>query len=238
MAAENKSMAQPTLAAAPARSQDAAATPTSTPTPAPASSTSTRGRGRGGRGGRGRGRGGSRGASNAAASSASINPTSNGNGNSTPSNQGAESNKPAPTTARGRGGTRRGRAKAFPDSRVQAAYERQRDLKSLYQSIASALKPALQELADRTMDDLLQNPEAFKESYEYLPISNQLEKNFNDRLHAISVQAEMDQQLAERTFEHEHAIAHQSFQVSLVFFHPFNLVSFSSLLTSLLELDG
>ena len=100
----------------------------------------TRGRGRG-RGGRGRGRGGGRGASNAGVAKSTA-------------------------TRGGRGGTRRGRAKNFSDSRVQAAYERQRHLKATYQAVAHALKPALQELAERSVDELLQNPDKYKDTSE------------------------------------------------------------------------
>ncbi|CAH0043271.1 unnamed protein product [Clonostachys solani] len=145
-----------------------------------------RGRGRGGRGGRGRGRGGGRGASSA---------------NVTKST----------TTRGGRGGTRRGRAKNFQDSRVQAAYERQRDLKATYQAVAQALKPALQELAERNIDDLLQNPERHAEVEEHYPVIRQLQANYTNRLAEHDKRLECDLNLAESNYNHEQYVIEQEF---------------------------
>ncbi|KAK2593407.1 hypothetical protein QQS21_008895 [Conoideocrella luteorostrata] len=147
----------------------------------------TRGRGRGGRGGRGRGRGGGRGASNAAVSK------------STPA-------------SRGRGGTRRGRVKNFSDSRVQAAYERQRDLKATYQAVAFALKPALQELAERTVDDMLQKPDSHKQAKEYMPIVEELADRLDNRLRECDRRFDCDMNLAKHSFSAEKYVTEKEFQ--------------------------
>ena len=147
----------------------------------------TRGRGRG-RGGRGRGRGGGRGASNTGVT------------------------KPTATRG-GRGGTRRGRAKNFTDSRVQAAYERQRHLKATYQAVAHALKPALQELAERSIDELLQNPDKYKDTSEYYPVIDQLRSNLEQKLARHDKRLEMNLKLAETTHEHEQYVLNQEFKV-------------------------
>jgi hypothetical protein len=148
---------------------------------------STRGRGRG-RGGRGRGRGGGRGAS-----SAGVTKT---------------------TTSRGgRGGTRRGRAKNFSDSRVQAAYERQRDLKATYQAVAHALKPALQELAERSVDDLLQNPDKYKDVNEFYPVVSQLRANLEGKLAMHKRRLECDLELAKSSFDSDHYVIEQEYAV-------------------------
>lgn len=171
-----------------------AAAPAAAATPAPASGRG--GRGRGGRGGRGRGRGGARGGANS----------------TTTANAGIS--KPAASVRGGRGGTRRGRAKTFPESRVQAAYERQRDLKSLYQSVAAVLKPALQELADRSIEELMSDPDAYKRATQYLPLMAELDERLQSRLNQISARTELDQHLADKTYEAEQAIIHQEFHVS------------------------
>lgn len=152
-------------------------------------STSTRGRGRGGRGGRGRGRGGGRGG-NANAGVAKLT-----------------------STRGGRGGTRRGRAKNFSDSRVQAAYERQRDLKATYQAVAHALKPALQELAERNIDELLQNPDMYKNTAEYGPIMSCLQQNFKKQLNEVRSRMEWDLKLAKDMLDAERYVIEQEFQV-------------------------
>lgn len=150
---------------------------------------SNRGRGRGGRGGRGRGRGGGRGTSNAAIS------------------------KSTNASSRGRGGTRRGRVKNFSDSRVQAAYERQRDLKATYQAVAFALKPALQELAERTVDDMLQKPDSYKQADEYLPIVGQLKDKLDNKLRECDRRLECDLTLAKHSFDADQYVAEKEFQV-------------------------
>ena len=168
----------------------------------PAREPATRGRGRGGRGGRGsRGRGGGRGASNAAVSKTA-------------------------TTKAGRGGSRRGRAKNFTDSRVQAAYERQRHLKATYQAVAHALKPALQELAERTIDDMLQNPEAFKDTEEFYPVIRELQENLEKKLAQHKRELEMNLKLAEDGFTYNKYVADQEFVVR-IFHLSFRLAEIS-----------
>ncbi|OAA44783.1 hypothetical protein NOR_03537 [Metarhizium rileyi] len=161
-----------------------------TSSPAREPATSTRGRGRGGRGGRGRGRGGGRGTSNAALSKSTA-------------------------ASRGRGGTRRGRVKNFSDSRVQAAYERQRDLKATYQAVAYALKPVLQELAERSVDEMLQKPDIYKQAKEYQPIVRQLKEKLDNKLRECDRRLECDLNLAEHSFKADQYVAEQEFQNAL-----------------------
>lgn len=147
-----------------------------------------RGRGRGGRGGRGRG--GGRGASHTTVSKIT-------------------------TTKPGRGGVRRGRAKSFNDSRVQAAYERQRHLKATYQAVAHALKPALQELAERNIEDALQNQDAHKHADEHLPVIRQLRRNLERKLAEHDRRLRWDLKLAEDMFHADNYVAEQEFTVRI-----------------------
>lgn len=156
---------------------------------APPTSAPTRGRGRGGRG-RGRGRGGGRGASQAAG-------------------------LPKTTATRGgRGGVRRGRAKNFSDSRVQAAYERQRDLKSVYQTVTAALKPALQELAERNVDEILADPDRFRNVDEHLPVISQLQDRLHKALDQSENRLELDLDAAQKRLEGDEYMINQQFEVS------------------------
>ncbi|KAF9761811.1 hypothetical protein IL306_003714 [Fusarium sp. DS 682] len=156
----------------------------------PAREPSTRGRGRGGRGRGGRGRGGGRGGSTAALSKAA-------------------------TAKAGRGGSRRGRAKNFADSRVQAAYERQRHLKANYQAVAHALKPALQELAERTVDDALQNPDKYKHVQEFIPVMEELQANLETKLAEHKRRLERDLELARHLHQADNYVAEQEFKNGL-----------------------
>ncbi|GKU03261.1 hypothetical protein FLAG1_05727 [Fusarium langsethiae] len=153
----------------------------------PAREPSTRGRGRGGRGRGGRGRGGGRGGSTAAVSKAA-------------------------TAKVGRGGSRRGRAKNFADSRVQAAYERQRHLKANYQAVAHALKPALQELAERTIDDAFQNPDKHKHAKEFIPLMQELQDNLDAKIAEYTRRYNRDMELAEHLRYADDYVAHKEYE--------------------------
>ncbi|KAL7918947.1 hypothetical protein ACQKWADRAFT_330152 [Trichoderma austrokoningii] len=153
----------------------------------------TRGRGRGGRGGRaGRGRGGGRGG---ASSTSGVSKTN--------------------FNKAGRGGTRRGRAKSFADSRVQAAYERQRDLKATYQAVAHALKPVLQELADRSIEELLQKSDGHRFAPEHWPVVEELNQRLAKKLSLFDRQLEANLILAESTYSAEQYVIKQEFENGL-----------------------
>lgn len=77
---------------------------------------------------------------------------------------------------------RRGRAKVYDHPRAQAAHERQRDLKTSYATIASSMKPALEELADRNLDRLRSDFDAHKEVDQYRQITGFLDQRLEDRL--------------------------------------------------------
>lgn len=119
------------------------------------------------------------------------------------------------STKPGRGGSRRGRAKSFTDSRVQAAYERQRDLKATYQAVAHAIKPALQELAERSIEEALKEPDFFKTVPEYKPLVRQLQSKFDGRLAQHHRRLECDLNLAKATYDAELYVAEREFQVRL-----------------------
>ncbi|KAF4975204.1 hypothetical protein FZEAL_7974 [Fusarium zealandicum] len=153
----------------------------------PAREPSARGRGRGGRGRGGRGRGGNRGGSTTALAKTA-------------------------TTKAGRGGSRRGRAKNFSDSRVQAAYERQRHLKATYQAVAHALKPALQELAERTIDEAIQNPDKYQHANEFVPVIRQLQSNLDRKLVEHKRRLDLDLELAEHLYNADNYVAEQEFK--------------------------
>lgn len=108
----------------------------------------------------------------------------------------------ASARARGKPATgRRGRAKVYETSRAQAAHERQRDLKNAYSTLAAAMKPALEELADRNLDRLKSDFNAHKEVDQYRDITSFLDRRRQDRLSEISTK--LAYSIACQTHQHE-----------------------------------
>lgn len=116
---------------------------------------------------------------------------------------------------RGRG---RGRNKTYTDSRVQAAYERQRELRELYSEVASAVKPALEELADQNLKLLLENPVHHKEVAEYEGLQSQLDAHFAEACRVAETKLKANLGIAKRTFDLNMEFTKQSYIVS-----PFSL---------------
>ncbi|KAJ2974073.1 hypothetical protein NQ176_g6248 [Zarea fungicola] len=120
---------------------------------------------------------------------------------------------------RGRGGSRLSTVAAvarLPSSPSQnpavAAYERQRDLKATYQAVAHAIKPALQELAERAIDEALAKPDHFKSVPEYLPVVRELQDRYQNRLAVTERRMKCDMELAKATYEAEVLVAEREFQ--------------------------
>ncbi|KAI0835570.1 hypothetical protein F5Y06DRAFT_275738 [Hypoxylon sp. FL0890] len=98
-----------------------------------------------------------------------------------------------PAAKKGGRGKGRGQKKVYTDPLTQAAYERQRELRELYSQVALAIKPALDELADETIKEITEDPEAHKEATEYFMVKDQLDS----RLEEVIQQA--DRELLVRT---------------------------------------
>ncbi|KAG4221104.1 hypothetical protein PC116_g30419, partial [Phytophthora cactorum] len=82
-------------------------------------------------------------------------------------------------TAAKKGGGRgkgRGQKKVYSDPRVQAAYERQRELRDLYSQVALAVKPALDEIADQNIKKLTESMDGHKGVPEYYTVQEQLDQ--------------------------------------------------------------
>lgn len=108
-------------------------------------------------------------------------PTKRGRGRG----RGGASRGAASARARGKPATgRRGRAKVYDNPRVQAAHERQRDLRNAWAALSGHMKPALEELANRNIKLLKDNFDAHKEVDEYEDIQDFLVDRLGDRLQA------------------------------------------------------
>ncbi|ORY70080.1 uncharacterized protein BCR38DRAFT_99239 [Pseudomassariella vexata] len=82
--------------------------------------------------------------------------------------------KPAPK--RGGRGKGRGRHKTYDDLRVQAAYERQKELRDLYSEVTSAAKPALEKLAEYSINQMIEDPTHHEEVAEFKEVQQQLDE--------------------------------------------------------------
>ncbi|KAL7626749.1 hypothetical protein AAE478_003523 [Parahypoxylon ruwenzoriense] len=95
-----------------------------------------------------------------------------------------------PAAKKGGRGKGRGQKKTYPDSRAQASYERQRELRDLYSQVSVAIKPALDEIADQTIKNLTENPNAHKEVAEYLVVQQQLDDQLEHVIQAANKELE------------------------------------------------
>ncbi|KAJ0161056.1 hypothetical protein CTA2_6846 [Colletotrichum tanaceti] len=86
--------------------------------------------------------------------------------------------KPAPIIGTGR----RGRFKQFADDKVQANYERQRELKASYAALANVVKPALQDLTSRAVKKLNKDETYHMLVPEYATIKEHADMRLDRRL--------------------------------------------------------
>jgi hypothetical protein len=110
----------------------------------------------------------------------------------------------------------RGRNKIYEDSRVQAAYERQKILRDLYSEVAGAIKPVLEDLADTTTKALIENPTAHMEVPEYDIVQRQLDDRLAETLNSINTEFRTKNAIATREYELNMAVTEKKFLVSLL----------------------
>lgn len=143
---------------------------------------------------------------------------------------------------RGRGGTarggasarargkpaagRRGRAKVYDNSRAQAAHERQRDLKNAYATLAAAMKPALEELAERNLDRLRSDFNAHKEVDQYHEITSFLDQRFKEREADLSTARDLSINTTTHELMAKNEYVQQGYQVCFLLFpfYPTSLI--------------
>ncbi|KAI0166341.1 hypothetical protein GGR57DRAFT_446395 [Xylariaceae sp. FL1272] len=117
----------------------------------------------------------------------------------------------APFTRGGGGPRGRGRNKRFEDARTQAAHDRQHMLRDLFSEVASAMKPALDHLADLNIKLMTDNPSAHREVHEYEEIQRQLDqrrdqamrradREFNTRTTVATREYQLNTEVTEKKF--------------------------------------
>ncbi len=128
---------------------------------------------------------------------------------------------------RGRGGRRN---KVYADARVQAAHERQQDLSILYNEVAKAIKPALEEVADSSIKALQEDPTFHHEFAEYWRVQEELDRDLASVIASADLQYSTGLSHAIRTLELDSEATRTQFQVSCI---TITLFSRSEKLTSL-----
>lgn len=81
-----------------------------------------------------------------------------------------------------------------------------------------AVKPALEEIADQSIKKLLEDPESYKETPEYLEVQQQLDDQLKKVIENADLELHTRFKMAERTCELERNRVEQSFQVCFLFF--------------------
>lgn len=119
--------------------------------------------------------------------------------------------KPAPKKGgRGKG---RGQKKTYEDPRVQAAYERQRELKDLYSTVSAAVKPALEEIADQSVKNLLQDPDSHRDCPEHDEVKQQLDDQYKHVIDTTETEYKTRLMISQRKLDLETERIRKSFQV-------------------------
>lgn len=113
---------------------------------------------------------------------------------------------------RGRG---RGRNKTYDHPHVQAAYERSKELRDVYQDVSSAMKPALEKLAEHTLTQMVDDPEFHKQVPEYSAIQNEIDDRLEATLRRLEAEERVKLQVIGTKYEIENEISHEKFIVSL-----------------------
>ncbi|KAK2604386.1 hypothetical protein N8I77_007323 [Diaporthe amygdali] len=106
---------------------------------------------------------------------------------------------------------RRGRQKVYETSRAQAAHERQRDLKNAYATVAAAMRPALEELADRNIDLLKSKFDAHQEVDQYTEITRFLDQRLQGRLSELDAKLKLSTATAQHEWDAKQDYTGQSF---------------------------
>ncbi|TDZ60699.1 hypothetical protein CTRI78_v004764 [Colletotrichum trifolii] len=119
-----------------------------------------------------------------------------------------EAPKPAPAAGTGR----RGRFKQFADDKVQAAYERQRELKSQYAALANAVKPALQDLASRDVKNITRDPEYHSRVPEFEVVTRDLQQRLDKRLAVLKNKYDLDRNMTLASRDHCAGAVQEIFQ--------------------------
>lgn len=111
-------------------------------------------------------------------------------------------------TGRGR------RQKVYDNVKAQAAHERMGELKAAFNNLTRAMKPALNELAERTLKKLTDEPEAAEMAPEAAEIHRFLDGRLGETIRSIDQERGLKVANAEKMFEKNKEVTKNAYQVS------------------------
>lgn len=106
---------------------------------------------------------------------------------------------------------RRGRQKLYDHPKPQAASERLKELKAAFSTVANALRPALEDLADRNLDALKPPSNAYRSIPEYDAVKSFLDARFQDQQHINDSRLAYETHLNEFIYEESGTITREGF---------------------------
>jgi hypothetical protein len=122
--------------------------------------------------------------------------------------------KPAqPKAASGRGR----RQKVYDSAKAQAAHERSLELKQAFSTLIKVVKPAVQEIGDRAINELLEDPTAYEKVPEFSAAQDFLRERHEDTLRLCDAHLETGLKMAEKVYHAQCEAEHQSYNVSACF---------------------
>jgi len=101
-----------------------------------------------------------------------------------------------------------------PNVSIEADLRRQLQLRTAYRAVAKALKPVLAELAQRTVNEVEDDPDAHKQSEQYEVVMAALNEQLRQRLRVIERTLQLQRETLQRTNDAETYIEHNKFTVS------------------------
>jgi hypothetical protein len=129
-------------------------------------------------------------------------------------NKAAKVTKPVqqkPTAGRGR------RHKVYESSKLQAAHERTQELKQAYAAVVKLVKPAVQEIADRSINELIEDPAIHKQVPEYDATKTFLRQRLDDTIKQADEGLRVGLEMVEHVWKAQQEKVNQEYTVSSIF---------------------
>lgn len=127
-------------------------------------------------------------------------------------NKNSKVTKPAqPKAPSGRGR----RHKVYESPKLQAAHERTQELKQAFSAVVRFVKPAVQEIADRSINELLEDPAVHKQEPQYAITKDFLRQRHEDTIKQCNAGLEYGLQMAEHVWQAQQQKVNEEYTVSI-----------------------
>jgi hypothetical protein len=105
------------------------------------------------------------------------------------------------------------RRKPNPDAELDADLGRLAELRRNYKVLARIVKPAICELAERSIADIENDPEAHKQSSQYQLVQHELDARLNQRIALIGREYQLKVQYEKKSLAIEEECIRMNFEV-------------------------